>query len=254
MKEKNILIKGEIIMAKTKIDNFSKEELQEIINSSESYREILEKLGYCKSGGSLNTLKKKCQELNIDLSEFPKKINQAAPLCFEEAFVENSSHSTTTIKRYILNHNLFEYKCEKCGNKGEWQGEELVLQLDHRNGNNTDNRIENLRFLCPNCHSQTNTFSRKKKVENKKFFCVDCGKEVSWGADRCLECFQHSRKTTKRPSREELKDLIKNIPFTQIGKMYGVSDNAIRKWCDSYNLPKKSSDIKSFSNEEWLNI
>lgn len=245
--------KGAIILAKSKIDNFSKEELQAIINSSNSYREILEKLGYCKSGASLNTLKKKCQNLNIDLSNFPKKVNQGLPLSLE-AFTINSSHSTTTIKKYILKHNLLKYECEKCGNKGEWQGMELVLQLDHKNGDNTDNRLENLRFLCPNCHAQTTTFSRRKNVETKKFFCTDCGKEVSYGAKKCPECFQQGQRTTIRPSRDELKNLIRTTPFTQIGKMYNVSDNAIRKWCDSYNLPRKSSDIKKYTDEDWLNI
>lgn len=52
-----------------------------------------------------------------------------------------------------------EYKCACCGNTGEWNGRPLVLQLDHINGDNCDNRLENLRFLCPNCHSQTDTFA-----------------------------------------------------------------------------------------------
>jgi hypothetical protein len=55
-------------------------------------------------------------------------------------------------------------------------------------------------------------------------------------------------------SREELKQLIRTTPFTQIGKQFNVSDNAIRKWCDKYDLPRKSSEIKKYSNNEWENI
>ena len=60
------------------------------------------------------------------------------------------------------------FKCSKCNNEGEWFGEKLVLQLDHINGISNDNRIENLRFLCPNCHTQTETYSSKNKNSVKK--------------------------------------------------------------------------------------
>jgi 5-methylcytosine-specific restriction endonuclease McrA len=65
------------------------------------------------------------------------------------------------LKSRLLKEKLIEYKCVKCGNTGEWQGEPLSLQLDHINGNNKDHRLENLRLLCPNCHSQTKTYSGK---------------------------------------------------------------------------------------------
>ena len=55
-------------------------------------------------------------------------------------------------------------------------------------------------------------------------------------------------------TKEELKDLIRTIPFTEIGRKYNVSDNAIRKWCDKFNLPRKKSDIQKFSDEEWSKI
>ena len=62
------------------------------------------------------------------------------------------------------------------------------------------------------------------------------------------------RKVEERPSREELKNLIRIIPFTKIGQQYGVSDNTIRKWCEGYSLPKKVSEIKNYSDEEWSKI
>ena len=71
---------------------------------------------------------------------------------------------------------------------------------------------------------------------------------------RCISCAAklQPRVVENRPNREELKEMIRTMPFTAIGKKYGVTDNAIRKWCDSYNLPRKSSEIKKYSEEEWV--
>ena len=78
--------------------------------------------------------------------------------------VENSTYQNTTkLKERIIREGIIPYECALCGNKGEWNGKKLVLQLDHINGKHFDHRKENLRFLCPNCHSQTETFSGKNK-------------------------------------------------------------------------------------------
>lgn len=84
----------------------------------------------------------------------------------EEIFVENSHWSNELVKQRIIKDELLEYKCQKC-EIDEWQGETLVLDLDHKNGNNTDNRLTNLRFLCPNCHSQTHTYKGRNKNSGK---------------------------------------------------------------------------------------
>ena len=70
--------------------------------------------------------------------------------------------SKQQLVRVIKNNNLINYSCS-CGNTGIWNNKSLTLQLEHKNGNNTDNRIENLEYLCPNCHSQTNTYGSKNK-------------------------------------------------------------------------------------------
>lgn len=92
----------------------------------------------------------------------------AKEINFEKSFIENSPTTRAVIRKYIIRHNLIPYVCEKCGNDGNWQGTVLTLQLDHRNGVNNDHRLENLRWLCPNCHSQTDTFTGKNKTDKEK--------------------------------------------------------------------------------------
>ena len=87
-----------------------------------------------------------------------------------------------------------------------------------------------------------------------KNFCIDCGKEIRKRSTRCEECFNIHSRIVERPSRDELKTLIRAKPFTTIAKDYGVSDNAVRKWCDFYSLPRRKGEISKYTNEDWANI
>jgi Zn ribbon nucleic-acid-binding protein len=154
----------------------------------------------------------------------------------------------TVLKKKLFESGLLEEECIKCGIGPNWNGEKLTLQLDHINGINTDNRLLNLRILCPNCHTQTITYSGKNKITNKK--CIDCNKRVYRTSKRCLSCentnrIGKNRKVIQRPTRKELIKmiLIDKIPFVRIGEKYGVSDAAIRKWCIKENLPITKKEI-----------
>jgi group I intron endonuclease len=94
----------------------------------------------------------------------------------------------------------------------------------------------------------------RKKSEELNKYCVDCGVKIAYGATRCRTCHDKHQRVVERPSREELKQLIRTTPFTTIGKQYGVSDNAVRKWCKIYNLPSKSSEIKKIGDSEWMEM
>lgn len=86
----------------------------------------------------------------------------------DKIFTENSRHSTGFVKKRIRKDNILPYECKNCGVTDSWMNRPLVLELDHINGQRTDNRIENLRFLCPNCHSQTPTFKGRNTNNGKK--------------------------------------------------------------------------------------
>lgn len=93
---------------------------------------------------------------------------------------------------------------------------------------------------------------KPEKITNPELFkCPECGKEVSEKGNLCVSCAKIKSRKVERPNRDILKELIRNTPFVQIGKMYGVTDNSIRKWCKFYDLPSKTSEIKSISDQDW---
>ena len=147
---------------------YTKELLEENIKDCYSFAELCRRLGLNPEGSNPKTLKKKLDEFNVDYSHFtggawnknpnnPIYIGKYLPnLC------EHSSLSSANAKALAYRLGLKENKCEKCG-LSEWQGEPLICELHHINGDSTDNRIENLIILCPNCHSQTDNFRSKNR-------------------------------------------------------------------------------------------
>ena len=85
----------------------------------------------------------------------------------------------------------------------------------------------------------------------KKNYCIDCGIEILPKSTRCDKCNKFLLRKVERPNREELKNLIRNNSFVELGKQFNISDNGIRKWCKTENLPSKKNEIKSYSDEEW---
>lgn len=138
--------------------------------------------------------------------------------------------------------------------------------VHHKDGNRANNSYNNLlvfhnkanhtRFHQLHCPDEEleQLEDGSYICNNSKIICPICGKSKDGKAKLCLECSQLMQRTVCRPSRNELKQLIRIKSFTDIGKQYGVSDNAIRKWCDYESLPRKKSDIKKYTDEEWKNL
>lgn len=163
-----------------KIYKLSDEQFVELLKKSSTISEVLFKLGYTVKGNSwgYSQVKRRMDDLNLDYSIFKgksavTKINKLNNVKKEDILKENCKHQRIVLRRYIIKNNLIPYKCAICGCT-EWQGKTLSLELDHINGINNDNRLENLRFLCPNCHSQTSTYgSRNQQLNSSEYDIPD---------------------------------------------------------------------------------
>ena len=214
----------------------STKEFKKVVIKSNSFAEIMRHFGLVVASANYKTLRKRLDEENIDYShiklglgsnknrKFPER---ATPL--EGVMVKNSTYSRGHLKERLLKNNILENKCGICGQLPEWQTKNLVMVLDHVNGVNNDHRLENLRLLCPNCNSQTSTFSGRQ--QKKRYNCQKCGKEVIKKSQLCCKCSSfEQRKVKNRPSKEQLLQEIEKTNYCTVGRKYGVSDNAIRKW------------------------
>ena len=239
------------------LNSYSDEEFSKIVAESNSYRDCLYQLGYNSYSGSvINLIKQRIAELKLDITHF--NVKTPVERTVENIFIKDSTADQKTVRRWYEKGNYSEYKCSICGQEPFWNNKKLIMILDHINGDHKDDRLENLRWVCPNCNYQLDTTNgkNKKHKEHEINYCVDCGAPISKKATRCLVCSNKARvsEEVKQISREDLKRLIRIMPFTQIGNKFNVSDNAIRKWCDKYNLPRKATEIRQISNEDWEKI
>ena len=149
---------------------YTKQLLEQHVKECYSFAELCRKLGLAPEGSNPKTLRKKMNEFEIDYSHFTGQAWSKNPnnpvykgkhlskLC------EHSSLSSSNAKNLLFRLNLKENKCELCG-LSEWQGKSIQCELHHINGDSTDNRIENLQILCPNCHSQTDNFRSRNRTK-----------------------------------------------------------------------------------------
>lgn len=227
------------------IRHINEYELLELFKNSKSYSEVIRKCGLDVRTSYISLLKTIKDSRDIDISHF-SNAKGVSPLRLNDSdiFIKNSTVGASCAKRHIIQKSLIEYRCSLCNNVGEHNGCKLVLQLDHINGDNKDHRLENLRFLCPNCHSQTDNFTAKNRIKKIKK-CIDCGIIINKKSIRCVKCsnvFNAKINGYKfEVSKEELEDLVGKLPMTSIGKRFGVSDNAIRKRCTKLGIDFKKT-------------
>lgn len=210
------------------------ERLREAIENSQSRKEVLEKLGLVPNTSTYRNLRAAKERFDLELPKYDygsQLKRTQVKRTDEEIFVQNSPYNNRTAIKRRLYESGVEEKCSDCGIGPEWNGKPLTLQLDHINGVWNDNRRENLRILCPNCHAQTETFSgkAKEKKQSEKYYC-SCGNQKKTKASkRCNVCATVERYGIKYPPYGELKKLVKQIGYSAAGRKIGCSDVAVRK-------------------------
>jgi hypothetical protein len=223
--------------------DIQKRDIEDAVKNSFSISKTLERLGLAKyNSGNYQRFKVWTNLYNLDTSHFikgGKRSRGIFKLSLDDLLVENSPcQSRASLKKRLIDSGLLENKCYECG-LTEWRGKSLTIQLEHINGNSIDNRLKNLTMLCPNCHSQTSTYAgRGLKIKREDKFCK-CGKKISNNVSQCKECYGKTmsgrivlktRKVKDRPSQDQIRREVEETSYVAVGKKYGVSDNAIRKW------------------------
>jgi transposase-like protein len=257
---------------------YSERDLREAIAASFSWAEALRRLGYCPTGGNWKTLKKRVAELGISTEHFdPYRGNRESGRrrrrCLEDVLVVGSTYSRSVLKERLYEAGLKQRQCELCGQGEVWNGRRMSLIIDHVNGVRDDNRLENLRIICPNCAAGLDTHcGRKNRLEVEPRACLVCGKLFRPKYARHRYCSpgcgtrqkrtpavpRSARRKVKRPPHAQLVREIQEFGYVAVGRKYGVSDNAIRKWIRQYERERaiaegRDPDVVEIPTRTWPN-
>jgi len=243
--------------------SYSEEEARTAIAASKSWAESLRALGRCPTGGAWRVLKKYAEIWEISTDHFDSdaaRLNNLKqtqkPL--SAVLVERSTYSRNHLKRRLLAEGLKKPQCELCGLGEMWRGRPMSMILDHVNGVRDDHRLENLRMVCPNCAATLDTHcGRRNRIERAMRQCLRCEKTFVPAYARQRYCSRscgvrwdrsalrgrraglrgvpapRARKVERPPYKRLLKE-IEETSYLAVGRKYGDSDNAVRKWVRFY--------------------
>ena len=230
--------------------SFTESQLRNAVATSRSCSEVLRKLGLRPAGGNHGTIKKYVALWDITTEHFdPEAIRRETlsrpPTPLAELLVEHSTYHRGHLKRRLLAEGIKQRQCELCGQGDMWRGRPLALILDHINGIADDNRLENLRIVCPNCAATFDTHCGRKNRPQR--ICRRCGSAFTPLTETQSHCSKEcglrwdrrgrplpAARRVERPPYEQLLEEVAATNWSAVGRKYGVTDNAIRKWVRAY--------------------
>lgn len=231
---------------------YNEEEVRAAVENARSLSDALRALGLRVAGGNFGTLRRLIKRFDISTDHMdPNWIKRGNPpkkdrTPLSEILVEHSTYARGHLKHRLYSEGVKHRRCELCGQDEDWNGRQMSLILDHINGVHDDNRLENLRIVCPNCAATLETHcGRKNKAGPRP--CLHCGEQFfpkRFSQQYCSQrCGTHSsgprqpqpdRRKVRRPSYEQLMTDLAATNYSAVGRKYGVSDNAVRKWVRAY--------------------
>ncbi len=226
--------------------NYTDEDIISAVSLSNSVAGVIRKLGLIPAGGNYSTITQAIQRLGLDTTHFTglahNKNREFKPF--------DNLKNKASIKLRLIKERT--HKCENC-NLSTWLNEKIVLELEHVDGNRHNNSRDNLKLLCPNCHSLTPTWRGRNIKSAPPKTCPECSGKISPRAKLCAKCtIEHRKKTRKQrvctsiprptkinwPTKEELAKLVWEQPRSGLAKQLGVSDTAIAKHCNKLGIPQ----------------
>lgn len=213
------------------------QEFTDLVAEKTSYGDILKHFGFVNKGANYKTVQARIAHLGLSTAHFRKcyaimaASKKHSAVALSSVLVTRSSYNRGHLKKRLIREGMIKNMCALCRRPPKWLGAPLVLILDHINGESTDNRLENLRLLCPNCNSQQPTFAGRNRPA-AKHVCKDCGGKVCRqnASGLCKRCVPRKRKVGIRPSISELMASVRELGWEATGRQYGVSGNAVKKW------------------------
>jgi len=214
---------------------YTKEMLEPIVKKSFTMSDVLRELGLQVRGNSFKYIKNIINTFEIDTSHFKGRgwsLRTSIPSKerMHEYLTNQAPIRSSRLKLLLFKSGVFEEKCYECG-LTEWRGDKISLELHHIDENHSNNSVDNLTIVCPNCHTKIHKILAAKRKEeglNKSRKKYESGK--IWTIDSNIK----TRKVDRPPLDTLLKEL-NDSNFTQVAKKYGVTDNAIRKWIKHYH-------------------
>lgn len=250
---------------------YTVEDLQKAAEVSSSYADTLRVLGITPHGTNTTRIARKISSNSIDISHFTGKSHRKGASVSRKRIPESilvlghpgDNRETRKNLLHCMRSLGVPYVCSRCDCPPLWGGVPLTLEINHINGESWDNRLGNLEFLCPNCHSQETESNRPRKYSSKPMItnyqttpkstrpipepkeCSAPGCRVEIRT-RSIFCITHSPSRSTKipwPEEDELVKMIMDSSYSSVGRTLGVSDNAIRKRLRNRGYDPKTLEI-----------